>query len=393
MSRPESTPGVATRVRNSSHTLPESASFLLDLIRFPAAIAVFITHVSDSPFPTGLHGPYVIGTLAVPVFFVLSGFVIRFVTRSREHTLSQYLIDRASRIYSVVLPAMVLTLLAAALCRTINPAYYELWWGEISNHVVQRVVMNTIFLSQAWGHNVIPFINIPFWSLSYEVPYYLLYGLLFYLRGARRILATLLLALIIGPQILFLLPVWWMGCWVYDLYHAMRRTRSADAVRWFTLALFGLWAVVAIVGPKGSWALPWHALEWFAALPNPLLLLHQPVRRATMQVFGVGIASAVVLFALLLLSDWIVVPAKHPAVRFFRRLADGTFTIYLMHYPLLAIVGSLGWFHPTAYARTAAIALAIGILLVLSARPTDLLKNWMRQTLRNLFSIQKASAA
>jgi len=45
---------------------------------------------------------------AVIVFFVLSGFLISLAAQ-RDGSMTEYLLNRASRIYSVALPAMLLT--------------------------------------------------------------------------------------------------------------------------------------------------------------------------------------------------------------------------------------------------------------------------------------------
>ena len=49
------------------------------------------------------------GNTAVCVFFVLSGFVMRYVTVTRVTTGRAYWIDRVSRMYSVVIPALLFT--------------------------------------------------------------------------------------------------------------------------------------------------------------------------------------------------------------------------------------------------------------------------------------------
>ena len=60
-----------------------NASVLLDILRFGAALAVALSHM---PLHFVTAGPIISersGNLAVCVFFVLSGFVIRYVTVAR----------------------------------------------------------------------------------------------------------------------------------------------------------------------------------------------------------------------------------------------------------------------------------------------------------------------
>ncbi len=92
------------------HGLSTNASFLLDLVRFSAALMVVAAHLTHAEFPTGFHERQWLGDVAVQVFFVLSGFVIRHVTLTRSANIREYFLDRAARMYSVMLPAMALTI-------------------------------------------------------------------------------------------------------------------------------------------------------------------------------------------------------------------------------------------------------------------------------------------
>src|SRR3954463_4446455 len=84
-------------------------SAFLDLTRILAASAVFLGHLSSpqlggemlSVFGHERHS-------AVIVFFVLSGFVIAWAAE-RDGSVREYIINRATRIYSVALPALALT--------------------------------------------------------------------------------------------------------------------------------------------------------------------------------------------------------------------------------------------------------------------------------------------
>jgi len=102
--------------------LTTSESFALDIIRFVAAAVVAFGHLTQHFFSTGWMDLTFAARCAVAVFFLLSGFVIRYVTCRKQATLKHYLGDRASRIYSVALPALLFTLLADSISRHVNPA-------------------------------------------------------------------------------------------------------------------------------------------------------------------------------------------------------------------------------------------------------------------------------
>ena len=357
--------------------LPKAASVLLDVLRFSAALLVVLAHVGHREIATGFRDLQVLGQLAVPVFFVLSGFVIRFVTRSRAQDLRGFLIDRGARMYSVMLPAMLLTVVLSASSYALAPQYYLHHFGAFSNHPLTRVFFNLVFLSQSWGHTIIPLIDLPFWSLSYECLYYVAYGLFFFLRGRRRVMALVVWAGLAGPQVIFLLPVWWLGCWIYDLYSALRTTQLAMVMRLFTLVTV-LPATLLVVFDSRLRGVLWAGSRAFGRLPEPLGVLHLAPERATLSAFAIGVLAGVALLLLLLLSDLMRMKTEGAWAHRFRHVADGTFAIYLMHYPLLVFATAAGLLRP---GRPVVSWIVIGVIcagLILAARPLDALKRAMR---------------
>jgi peptidoglycan/LPS O-acetylase OafA/YrhL len=300
------------------------------------------------------------------------------VTVSREHTLRVYLIDRASRLYSVALPAMALTLAVAVACFLSNRAYFQQEIAPLSGHAVLRVALNLTFLSQIWGFNTVQFADSPFWSLSYECLFYVAYGLLFYLSGRQRIFALILWAAVAGPPILLLFPLWLLGCLIHDAYQAIREVPLAGVLRELTLTYAVAALALASLGHSGLLLAPVRLDRAIAGLPNPLALVHQHSIRATMLAIANGSVAAVAMFLLLLLSEWVPLSRNHRFARRFRRLADGTFAIYLMHYPLMMLARSYGLLRPHAPLRDAITLTAIVLLLIAMAAPLDDFKAQLR---------------
>ena len=108
--------------------MTKALSLYLDVLRFGAAFTVFLAHYSVQRISGGFFWPsFAYGHTAVLVFFVLSGFVIAWVTETRERGLEDYVLSRAARLYSVIIPAFIITAAvnslrgggrrSAALCR------------------------------------------------------------------------------------------------------------------------------------------------------------------------------------------------------------------------------------------------------------------------------------
>jgi peptidoglycan/LPS O-acetylase OafA/YrhL len=81
------------------------------------------------------------GVQAVDVFFVLSGFVIAHVYNTREQTVQSYMVSRAARIYSVAIPALILTAVVDAVGLRIDSATYQ-GYQPLSLGLLMRSVLN-----------------------------------------------------------------------------------------------------------------------------------------------------------------------------------------------------------------------------------------------------------
>ena len=192
--------------------LTKPVSVYLDLVRFLAALSVLIGHgVQD-----GLYdGAYILTTLsheAVMIFFVLSGLVIAETSLRKGRDAQAFIIARAARIYSVVIPAILLSFALYALAGGLG--INAPGWAADPNFSWLTALGSLFFLNESWGSGMILPWNSPYWSISYEVFYYVMFGCLAFGRGQWRWLSFLLVALLAGPRILALAPVWAMGVWI-----------------------------------------------------------------------------------------------------------------------------------------------------------------------------------
>jgi peptidoglycan/LPS O-acetylase OafA/YrhL len=334
--------------------LATSNSVFLDMIRFAAAVVVLWSHVTQPRFTTGLHSQAIAGHLAVCVFFVLSGFVIRMVTQLRISSWRMYLADRASRIYSVVLPCLLLTLILEVTALTLNAdRYHQITnafdWTKMSD-VPRQFLANLTFTSELWGYGTDPLSNSVFWSISYECFYYALYGVAFYsLRG--RWIWTLCLLFLAGPTISLFLPVWFLGCIAYDGSQRLRQNRHsltliAVGILTFLGVLFALrhgifWIIKSTEAPlRVAWTTRFVS-EHFS---HAYLLLNGGVipwfSMASPSFFLAGIITAAALLWTLLFLDKYCPDVPSTVAKPVRIIADSTFTLYLAHLPLLILIST-----------------------------------------------------
>ncbi|WP_425405167.1 acyltransferase family protein [Hwanghaeella sp.] len=307
--------------------MTQGFSFYLNLLRFAAAFVVLLSHFAYERFTRGDYlfiREWNLGSDAVIVFFVISGFVIAYAARERDKSGSAFIFARATRLYSVVLPAILLTLLLDFLGSRLDPAGYDGWWWNPAP--IWEVLLRSMSFTTEWSGNAFrPGTNGPFWSLSYEAAYYALFGITAYLSGVRRLLVLALFLLLIGIKPLLLMPAWLLGVWLYrrgpsalsGLSSAMAGFGGSLVVYVFSLALDvpdNLLAVtVAGLGQGNVAALRFSNEFVWNGLLGLLVFAH--------------LAGAMTLFNRVTAPDGLN--------RIVSWLAGASFSIYLVHYPAL----------------------------------------------------------
>ena len=105
-------------------SMNKALSLYLDLVRFMAAMLVFIFHMS---YFAGWEVPFVgaYGSEAVIAFFVLSGFVISYTAKNKHADLRDYTLSRLARLWSVVVPAIIVTCMTDVVGQHLSLAAYS----------------------------------------------------------------------------------------------------------------------------------------------------------------------------------------------------------------------------------------------------------------------------
>ncbi|MCO6419584.1 acyltransferase [Siccirubricoccus sp. KC 17139] len=305
--------------------MPSALSIYLDAIRLAAALVVFVGHISGARFTGGLFwqvGPYM--DEAVTIFFVMSGFVIGHVVFDRRESAAAYAINRAARIASVAVPALMATLLLDTLGRAVNPGLYGAWWGFSDQDLPLQYLTSLLFVNQIWYLKLIPGSNLPYWSLGYEVWYYAIFGAAVFVRGRARYAAVLLLCAACGPAMLALFPVWLLGLLAQRLA-AANRLPAGPGLALFLATLLGLGLYLPYQnGHPGL-------------IPTLPEVFAQP--RATHD-YLTGLLVAANLVAFRAAAAWLG-PLLLPFGRAIRWAAGATFTLYLFHLPVAQFLAAL----------------------------------------------------
>ena len=354
-----------------SAAMNRATSLYLDLARFIAALVVFGGHVSGQRLTGGLFwqfGLYM--SHAVTVFFVLSGFVIRYATDQRETTAHAYGISRAARIYSVALPALAATFVLDSIGHHIHPDYYSARWGYESTGQPLSYLLCLTFLNQIWFLHADPGSDLPYWSLGYEVWYYVIFGVFLFHAGKWRWLALGGLLIFVGPKIVSMLPLWLFGVAAYNVCARRKITCAGGLALWAgSLALwigYELWAQ-----DNGRWMTPLFAVLRREELPQDFL---------------VAFLFAINLIGFHAAADWLG-PLLAPFARPIRWLAGATFTLYLLHLPISQFLTTVVPWPPTAAATRAVILGGTLALVFVVASVTERRKNAWRRGITRFIAI------
>jgi peptidoglycan/LPS O-acetylase OafA/YrhL len=327
----------------------------LDGLRGLAALYVVVYHVSLRAFPgyPADGGPFWVGwfiwgRFAVLVFIVLSGFSLALSPARhgwRLDGIAAYARRRARRI----LPAYW-----AALAFSLAVAWLIVPQPRSGVPDAMSVLVNGGLVQNIVGA---PSPNTAFWSIAVEVQLYVLLPVLLLLirkRGAAFMVATATLVVvavgIVGPHVARL-----------DTFV----TQSPPEL----LALFALGiasaGIVTAGAARRSW--PWHWLALAAAVPVFATIVWEGSAWTLDRLFWVDLAIAPAIACLL-----IGLATGRPArlvraldARPVRGLGSSSYSLYLTHAPIIAIVYELivaGWLHQ----GTAAFFVSLAIVLPLT---------------------------
>jgi peptidoglycan/LPS O-acetylase OafA/YrhL len=301
-------------------------SLYLDVLRFIAALGVFLSHAEQHSGLSGIvpgMGFRHFDHKFVIIFFVISGYVIAASASRPDRTLANYSADRLARLSSVVIPALVLTYALDAIGSMVSPSIYSFidpHWQSV------RLLINLLYCQQIWFLSVNPSSNTALWSLGYEFWYYVLFGIWIFIESkAAKILLFLAAAAFVGPKILLLMPAWGVGAAAFYATKAWNSSFRSSAI------LFAVTGCVAIA------ALVFEDQLGFSNGKAGLPPLYYSSNFAGDNLFAVVVAIHFLccgLFSKHLVKDLEALKT----VKFIRWLAGHTFSLYAYHMPLLFFV-------------------------------------------------------
>ena len=308
-----------------SFLLGENSSVILNLTRAFLAQLVLLGHAFDFfgvfSYIGQSNPPPQIGRLAVVVFFILSGLLIAYTVNrkkeSKDYTFLAYFIERFCRIYSALIPALVVI----ALIDFLPFNTFERDYPAGTNNL-------TSFIIHALNLQEYPFSNwevlgsgLQLWSISVEWWLYMFYGLVTLAMPRKRNFWLYILLIVSCVSVLSntitgtgngIAVDWFLGVFIYfNLRHKIfKDIKTTPAITLgISLIIIGLIRVYAFS--------PLSSLKAYD--------LH----------FGVLAAGSLFFFILGLQKTSFRFPAF--VIKSARFFAGYSFTLYLTHFALLTV--------------------------------------------------------
>ena len=270
----------------------QSRFSFIDALRGLAAMAVVLFHAVEGnhiqSLPAWLRAIVAHGDLGVAVFFVLSGFVIAYSLRDQEMTfgsVGRFMLRRSIRLdppyWVAIALAIGFSILATRLVKSRAP----------DDFTGPQIVAHLAYLHDILGYKNI---NSVFWTLCYEVQFYIVFALMLCARSWKLIAAAFVVSLLwplgLAPSIQGLFVNLWFGFLLgAGAYYAWRTPR---VLPWFltyaaVIGAVAMWresvfalacattaaviVAVALAGRIGS--LNWRWLQFIGAISYSLYLI------------------------------------------------------------------------------------------------------------------------
>lgn len=313
--------------------------FTIQYLRALAALAVVGIHASnrvEAALPVPVHQALSLGHAGVDLFFVISGFIMWGIGRSRAGEPGDFLLRRFVR---VAPPYWIATLAWVGLVLLIGYDWIKLDAGHVLKSLAFLPHESPTFPGRVWP------VLIPGWTLTYEMFFYLIFAATLLLAAPLRLGALVavfagLVALgaALAPQSAWattftspLLLEFLGGALVAELW----ARRPGGALRNGAVLLAGL-VLLAMLGPGVSAEDPWQ------------------------RSLGFGVPAVLIVSGAAGLGPFL---ARRPLAE---RLGDASYAIYLFHTFVVVAMGQAWLMLPALHGALSAL-LFVALALVLAS--------------------------
>jgi peptidoglycan/LPS O-acetylase OafA/YrhL len=281
------------------------------------------------------------GYLGVDIFFVISGFLITSMIKAQmegaRFSFKEFYFRRAKRLLPAAYTTFTVTAMACALLLTANE------FRQFAAQVLGAVTFtaNLVLMRQGsyFGGDAELKPLLHTWSLSVEEQYYLVMpALLFFVP--RRFWLHAIVVIVLGSFAACIV----MGLWRPEIAFYSFPTRAWE----LGFGSFGAFAILWPAWRRATHLLFWPSLAAMLVIPFHPLGLLQP-----------GIDAAIVCAATLVVILRFHTILNVPALRPLAFIGDISYSLYLVHWPIFALLANVWPGNAPPWIRLAVIPLSI----------------------------------
>lgn len=307
----------------------KTISIVFDFLRSLAALCVVYHHynsISELPYRVFPD----IGQEAVMVFFVLSGYIMAWVVEQRDKSFLDFFIKRLSRIYSVLLPSLILAIIAYSITQLLDPTTFSKY-GSLSE-LGTKIFLTITFTNYNSIIHGVSLAAMPVWSLTYEFWYYIIFAIASFLPSHPfKYFAIAIIFCFLGPEPLLFLPIWWLGVLLYKNLRKFHFKPSVNLLI-FLLSLFILIGL-NLSGIKDALTLP---SIW--GIPLNRAFFHS---QYFIYFYLIGLCISLNLFSLISWLNTVKLTVGTKIEKSIQHVAQTSFVIYLLHTALMLLMKAI----------------------------------------------------
>jgi len=279
-------------------------------------------------------------------------------------SLKGFMIARLGRLYSVLLPALVLSIIVAQIL--IGYSVYDSNLIQNNSNLILRFLLNISFLAESWFLNATPPLNGPFWSVHYEFMYYLIIASCLLVKGRMKYFFILFFVLIAGIKVLLLFPCWLMGSLIYYIVSKDKLLKTGPSV-----VIFFVSTLFLILILSGHLILPFYKGPGDHLFHGMALFFSWNFRADI--VFSFLVAINIYSFfgfskAILHWSNGQIFKKTHHLVQ---ALSNCSYTLYLFHTPLLFLFSPLWLYDKTNSYHQVGLIIMVMVTVYFIATQTE----------------------
>jgi peptidoglycan/LPS O-acetylase OafA/YrhL len=257
-----------------------------------------------------------------------------------------------------------LTLILNIIGPSINSAPYVSAHDPGHSLSILTFLTSLTFTNEIWNQHLVFGTNVPYWSLEFEVWYYIIFALFIFSPVRLRWIFSLAAIAIAGPKIAILFPLWLMGVGCYWLIKKSTIPQWVGVILWFG-SIIGFAFYMGFFSREET-----RAFDPISFDPQRL--------SSYLNNYATGFFFCLNLIGLDAIAR-IIQPILERFSREIRWLAGATFSLYLCHQPIIEILVAISPFPVSSIQMRLIVFLGTPLLVFCFAQITERQKTrWRR---------------